>query len=146
VFIATPGSSVDEFGIALALDKILRDLTPALTLLWAELTARQQRTLLAVALGEHLGAGTAKFHQLAGVHNQGALVSSLRPLVGGPEPIVEKVGTRYRVRQHFVRLWLARSRAYVEQHIPVLREPAAYEAALERVSASLPRLAPPPGG
>ena len=63
---------------------------------------------------------------------------ALKPCVNGPEPIVEKLGSRYRVRSRYLRLWLCTRRHLAQELIPDLRNDAAYQAALRQVSPSLP--------
>lgn len=148
VFAATPGSTVETASVGLALDKILADLTPTLSVMWTGLTVRQQRVLLTVALAENLGASTTEFMRLAGVTSHAAVAAALKTLVAGTNPLVEKTGSKYRIRHRYVQLWLVHARSYVEQHIPALRDPDVYATALARVVPNFARLMPipPPGG
>ena len=119
--------------LQLALAKILSDLAPMGAAWLAQLTQRQTRALLATAFYEDLGAGTGEFMRAAGARNTGTVTSALRPCLQGPDPIVEKVGTRYRVRSRFLRLWLCGRRHLVQELIPSLRGDADYRDALRRV-------------
>jgi hypothetical protein len=109
----------------------------AVELQLALLTQRQTRALLATAFYENLGAGTAEFMRIAGAGNTGTVASALRPCLQGPDPIVEKVGPRYRVRSRFLRLWLCGRRHLVQEMIPPLRGDPDYGAALRRVCPAL---------
>lgn len=81
-----------------ALDKILADQT-ALGEAWlSRLTRRQRRVLLATAFHEHLGYATERFLAAAGESRGASIVTALRPCVHGKAPIVEKLGSRFRVR------------------------------------------------
>ncbi|MBS0376501.1 MAG: hypothetical protein JSR73_18120 [Proteobacteria bacterium] len=124
--------------IGRALDKILADQTPLADAWLARLTRRQVRVLLAVALYEHLGYATEEFLGAAGEPRGAAVVGALKPCVQGAEPIVEKVGSRYRVRSRYLRLWLCTRRHLVQELVPALRPDAAYQFALRRVCAQLP--------
>jgi hypothetical protein len=121
-----------------ALDKILKDHTPMGEAWLALLTQRQTRVLVAAALYEHLGYATEEFLSAAGEPRGGAVVGALKPCVQSREPIVEKVGSRYRVRSRYLRLWLCTRRHLVQELIPALRSDASYQSALRRVCRQLP--------
>jgi hypothetical protein len=131
--------SVGVLEIDLALSKLLQDLSPMGEAWLALLTQRQTRALLATALFDHLGARTEEFMRAAGVQNTGAISGALKPCISGSDPIVEKVGTRYRVRSRYLRLWLATRRHLIQEMIPVLREEVRYQEALRQVCPSLPQ-------
>ena len=124
--------------LELALAKILSDLDPMGESWLALLTRRQTRVLLATALFEHLGASTEEFLRSAGTDNSGAISGALKPCIQGREPIVEKIGSRYRVRSRYLRLWLCTRRHLVQELLPALRDDAAYQEALRRVCPALP--------
>jgi hypothetical protein len=121
-----------------ALDKILNDHTPMGEAWLALLTKRQARVLVATALYEHLGYSTEEFLAAAGEPRGGAIVGALKPCVQGREPIVEKIGSRYRVRSRYLRLWLCTRRHLVQEMIPPLRGDEPYQRALRRVCRQLP--------
>ncbi len=123
--------------IQLALDKVLSDVAPMADAALALLTHRQIRALLATALAEHLGAGTAEFMRLAGARGSGAVLSALRPCLHSSDPLVEKLGNRFRVRSRYLRLWLCVQRHLIQELIPPLRADSVYRAALQRVSPAL---------
>jgi len=131
-------NSVSAIEIDLALAKILQDQTPMGEAWLALLTPRQTRTLLATALFDHLGAGTQEFMRAAGIQNRGSISDALRPCISGSDPIVEKVGSRYRVRSRYLRLWLATQRHLVQELIPTLRDESRYQAALRQVCPAFP--------
>lgn len=137
-FNAATGARVAPEAIGAALGKILADITPLAEQRLESLTVRQQRVLFAVALFEHLGAGTREFHALAGVDAQSAIVKAVAPGLDGPDPMIEKLGSRYRVRSRYLRLWLATRRRTIQALIPVLRDDDAYRAAVRRVCPQLP--------
>lgn len=143
-FNAASGARVEPEAIGAALAKILADITPLAEQRLESLTVRQQRVLFTVALFEHLGAGTREFHSLAGVDSQSAIVKAVAPGLDGPDPMVEKIGSRYRVRSRYLRLWLASRRRTIQALIPVLRDDEAYRGALRRVCPELPEDLPPP--
>lgn len=55
----------------------------------------------------------------------------------GHDPIVEKVGKAFRVRSRYLRVWLCVQRHAVQELIPMLRENAAYQRALDKVCPGL---------
>ena len=123
--------------IGRALEKILFDHT-ALGEAWlSQLTKRQRRVLLATALYEHLGYATEEFLAAAGARNGATIISALRPCAQGRLPIVEKFGSRYRVRSRYLRIWLITQRRVVQELIPSLRQEEAYRAAVRRVCPQL---------
>ena len=124
--------------LGLAIEKILADVSPMGEAWLALLTKRQTRALLATAFFEHLGASTVDFMRSAGVNKSGAISGALKPCANGREPIVEKLGSRYRVRSRYLRLWLCTRRHLAQELIPCLRDDAAYQAALRQVCPSVP--------
>lgn len=120
-----------------ALAKILADLAPMGDAWLERLTKRQTRALLAVALFDHLPATSEEFLRFAGIRNPGGLSGALRPCMKGHDPIVEKVGKAYRVRSRYLRVWLCAQRHTVQELIPILREIAAYQRALDKVCPGL---------
>ncbi len=119
--------------IGRALEKILSDHT-ALGEAWlSQLTKRQRRVLLAIAFYEHLGYATEEFLAAAGARSGASVISALRPCVQGRQPILEKVGSRYRVRSRYLRIWLVMQRHLAQELIPPLREERMYHDAVRRV-------------
>ena len=135
---AAVGARIGGGELGRALSKILADLTPMADTWLGQLTRRQQRVLMATALYEHVGSGTETFLRAAGVRNNGAIISALRPCIHTREPIVEKLGSRYRIRSRYLRLWLATRHQLVPELIPLLRPEGAYTAALRTVCPQLP--------
>ena len=82
-----------------ALWKIRGELTPRPDTWLGQLTRRQQRILLTTALYAHVGLGTEILLRAAGVRDDGAVVSALRPRIHTPEPIVEKVARQHRIQR-----------------------------------------------
>lgn len=130
--------SVGSREINRALQKILADHTPMGEAWLALLTRRQTRVLLATALYEHLGYGTEEFIAAAGEPRGAAVVGALKPCVQGSEPIVEKLGSHFRVRSRYLRLWLAMRRHLVQEMLPALRSDEAYLSAVRRICPRLP--------
>lgn len=124
---------VGTLEIHVALSKILSDIAPMGEAWLERLTKRQARTLLAIALFNHLPATSEEFLRIAGHRNPGGLSSALRPCMSGHEPIVEKLGKMYRVRSRYLRVWLSAQRHIVQELIPMLRDETAYREALNRV-------------
>jgi hypothetical protein len=135
---AAVGPRIGGGELGRALSKILSDLTPMADTWLGQLTRRQQRVLMATALYEHVGSGTEMFLRAAGVHNNGAITSALRPCIHTRDPIVEKVGSRYRIRSRYLRLWLATRQQLAPELIPLLRPEGVYSAALRTVCPQLP--------
>lgn len=121
-----------------ALDKILADQT-ALGEAWlSRLTRRQRRILLAAVFYEHLGYATESFLAAAGESRGASIVTALRPCMQGKEPIVEKIGSRFRVRSRYLRIWLATRRHIVQELIPALRDDTTYQKAVRSVCPQVP--------
>jgi hypothetical protein len=137
-FNACTGKVIEGAQIGAALAKILGDITPFAEHHVDSLTLRQQRVLFIVALFEQLGAGTREFHTLAGANAQSAIVKAVAPGLLGLDPLLEKVGSRYRVRSRYLRLWLATRKRQVQALIPQLRDDERYAAALMQVCPRLP--------
>ena len=116
-----------------ALSKILSDIAPMGEAWLEQLTKRQARTLLAIALFNHLPATSQEFLRIAGLRNPGGLSGALRPCMHGHEPIVEKLGKTYRVRSRYLRIWLSAQRHIVQELIPMMRNETAYREALNGV-------------
>jgi hypothetical protein len=93
---------------------------------------------MATALYEHVGSGTGKFLRAAGVHNNGAITSALRPCIHARDPIVEKIRSRYRIRSRYLRLWLATRQQLAPELSPLPRPEGVYAAALRTVCPQLP--------
>lgn len=129
--------SIGTSEIKLALAKILQDVAPVGETWTANLTRRQMRALLATALYDHLGSGTEQFMRAAGIDKTGAIPGVFKPCVSGPDPIVEKIGSHYRVRSRFLKLWLASQRHLLQEMIPTLRDDTRYRAALRQVCSAL---------
>jgi hypothetical protein len=135
---AAVGPRIGGGELGRALSKILSDLTPMADTWLGQLTRRQQRVLMATALYEHVGSGTEVFLRAAGVHNSGAITCALRPCIHTRDPIVEKVGSRYRIRSRYLRLRLATRQQLAPELIPLLRPEGVYAAALRTVCPQLP--------
>jgi hypothetical protein len=121
-----------------ALMKILGDLTPLAEAWLEKLTRIQTRALLATALHEELGYATEAFLAVAGTTHRSAVVKALKPCLEGTDPLVEKVGSHFRVRNRFLRLWLCTRKILVQELIPPLREDEQYRASIARVCPQLP--------
>jgi hypothetical protein len=124
---------VGALEIHVALSKILSDIAPMGEAWLEQLTKRQARTLLAIALFNHLPATSEEFLRIAGLRNPGGLSSALRPCMHGHEPIVEKLGKAYRVRSRYLRIWLSAQRHIVQELIPMMRDQSEYLEAFSRV-------------
>jgi len=124
--------------LSAALMKILGDLTPMAENWIEKLTRNQTRILLATALHEELGYATEAFMSIAGAAHRSAVVKALKPCLEGVDPLVEKVGSHFRVRSHFLRLWLCTRKILIQELIPQLREDGAYRAGITRVCPQLP--------
>jgi uncharacterized protein len=122
-----------------ALSKIMVDVASTGETWLDQSTPRQLRALLSAVFLEQVGASTGEFLALAGIRNTGQIESVFRPFVAGRSPIVEKLGSRYRVRSRFLRLWFAMQRDLVRELIPALRGSADYDAALRKITPILPR-------
>jgi hypothetical protein len=129
--------SIGTAEIKFAIAKILKDVAPVGETWAANLTRRQMRALLATALYDHLGSGTEEFMRAVGVDKTGAIPGVFKPCVSGPDPIVEKIGSHYRIRSRFLKLWLASQRHLIQEMIPTLREDARYQATLRQVCSGL---------
>lgn len=126
-------AAVGTLEIHVALSKILSDIAPMGEAWLEQLTKRQARTLLAIALFNHLPATSEEFLRIAGLRNPGGLSSALRPCMHGHEPIVEKLGKSYRVRSRYLRIWLSAQRHIVQELIPMTRDETTYRQAFSRV-------------
>jgi hypothetical protein len=124
--------------VQLALDKVLRDQTPFGEKWLSDLSAKQQRLVFAVVFHEHLGATTGEFLEFAGLRNPGGVERALTTTLRGNEALLEKVGSRYRFRSRFVRLWFAYRVRRVQALIPAMRAPEAYRSYLKAVQPDLP--------
>ncbi len=121
-----------------ALMKILGDITPLADAWIEKLTRSQTRALLATALHEDLGYATEAFLSVAGAAHRSAVAKALKPCLDGVDPLVEKVGSHFRVRNRFLRLWLCIQKILIQELIPQLREEGAYRASITRVCPQLP--------
>lgn len=63
---------------------------------------------------------------------------TVRPCVHTRDPIVEKIGSRHRIRSRYLRLWLATRHQLAPELIPLLRPEGVYTAALRTVCTQLP--------
>lgn len=124
--------------VQIALEKVLRDLTPYGEKWLSDLSNKQQRLVFAVAFLEHLGAATNEFMEFAGVRNPGDVERALTTTLRGNEALLEKVRSRYRFRSRFVRLWFALRFYRVQALIPATRTPEAYRRYLRHVLPALP--------
>lgn len=118
-----------------AVEKVLRDMNPYGEKWLADLSAKQQRLVMAVGFLEHLGASTREFMEFAAIRNPGDVERALASTTKGSEALLEKVGSRYRFRSRFARLWFVLRGYRVQALLPSLRSPEAYR---DRLSAILP--------
>ena len=65
-------------------------------------------------------------------------MKALKPCLEGADPLVEKVGSHFRVRNRFLRLWLCSQKILIQELIPQLREEGQYRASVTRVCPQLP--------
>ena len=86
-----------------------------------------------MAYFEELGATTHEFMEIADVRNGGSVSSLLAKTRRGRESLLEKVGSRYRFRSRFVRLWFALNYTRAQAVIPALRNEENYRVYLQRV-------------
>jgi hypothetical protein len=121
-----------------ALGKILRDQTAYGEKWLADLSQKQQRIIFAAVFMEHVGATTGEFLEFAGLRNPGDLERALATTLRGQEALLEKVGSRYRFRSRFVRVWFALNLERVQALIPAMRTPEAYRRHLATVLPDLP--------
>jgi hypothetical protein len=121
-----------------ALTKILGDITPMAEAWIEKLTHNQTRALLATALHEELGYATEAFMSVAGAARRSAVLKALKPCLEGADPLVEKVGSHFRVRNRFLRLWLCTQKILIQEMIPQLRGEGQYRASITRVCPELP--------
>lgn len=124
-----------------AFEKVLRDMTPYGEKWLSDLTTKQQRIVMAVGFLEHLGASTREFMELAAIRNPGDVERALASTTKGNEALLEKVGSRYRFRSRFARLWFVLRAYRVQALLPLLRSPEAYRV---RLAGILPVLAGDP--
>ena len=134
---ATPGELTAR-ELRAALMKILGDITPMAEAWIEKLTRKQTRALLATALYEELGYATEAFLSIAGAAHRSAVVKALKPCQEGSDPLVEKIGSHFRVRNRFLRLWLCTQKIVIQELIPQLREDKHYRASIARVCPQLP--------
>jgi hypothetical protein len=134
----TFGKPASAVTVQAAMNKVLHDLTPYGEKWLADLSAKQQRIVFSVAFLEHIGASTREFLEFAGLHNPGDVERALATTVRGNEALLEKVGSRYRFRSRFARLWFALCYYRVQAHIPAMRTPGVYRERLEQVLPVLP--------
>jgi hypothetical protein len=135
--VASPGPA-SAATVQLALGKILRDHSAFGEKWLSDLSQKQQRIVFAVAFMEHVGASTTEFLAFAGLRNPGDVESSLATTMRGQEALLEKVGSRYRFRSRFVRVWFALNLYRVQALIPAMRTPEAYRHRLATVLPELP--------
>jgi hypothetical protein len=121
-----------------ALMKILGDITPMAEAWIEKLTRNQTRVLLATALHEEVGYATEAFLTVAGAAHRSGVVKALKPCLEGADPLVEKVGSHFRVRNRFLRLWLCTQKILIQELIPQLREDEQYRSSISRVCPQLP--------
>jgi len=121
-----------------ALRKILRDQTAYGEKWLSDLSQKQQRIVFTVAYMEHVGGTTTEFLEFAGLRNPGDLERALATTLRGQEALLEKVGSRYRFRSRFVRVWFALNLYRVQALIPAMRTPEAYRRHLATVLPDLP--------
>ncbi|HTY50151.1 MAG TPA: hypothetical protein VMB48_10715 [Steroidobacteraceae bacterium] len=120
-----------------ALAKILADATPMAEAWIEKLTRNQTRVLLATALHEGLGYATEAFLSISGTVHRSAVVKALKPCLEGTDPLVEKVGTHFRIRNRFLRLWLCTRKILIQELIPQLRDDGRYRAIIASVCPQL---------
>jgi len=121
-----------------ALAKVLRDLTPYAEKWMSDLTVKQRRLVFAVAFLEHVGAATGEFMVFAGIRHPGDVERALATALRGDQALLEKVGSRYRFRSRFVRLWFALQYYRVQALIPAMRAPEVYRRHLRTALPALP--------
>ncbi len=121
-----------------AFDKLLRDITPFGEKWLSDFSIKQQRIVFCIAFQEHLGAGSREFLEFAGLRNPGDVGPALATAVKGKEALLEKVGSRYRFRSRFVRLWFALRYYRVQALIPAMRTVESYRLHLNKVLPALP--------
>jgi len=129
----TTASAASVETVLRALSKVLKDLKQYGEKWLSDLTKKQQRVVFTVAYFEELGATTHEFLEVADVRNGGSVSSLLVKTLRGRESLLEKVGSRYRFRSRFVRLWFALNYTRAQAVIPALRNEETYRAYLQRV-------------
>jgi hypothetical protein len=132
------GRAASPATVGTALDKILRDLNPYGEKWLSDLTSRQARLVFAVAFLEDLGSSTGDFMAFAGVTNNGNIERALTPALRGKEGLIERVGSHYRFRSRFARLWFVRQVTRVQALVPATRSPGAYARYSEHAFPDLP--------
>jgi hypothetical protein len=70
--------------------------------------------------------------------HRSAVVKALKPCVEGTDPLVEKVGSNFRIRNRFLRLWLCTQKILIQELIPQLRDEGQYRVSITRVCPQLP--------
>lgn len=65
-------------------------------------------------------------------------MKALKPCLEGSDSLVDKVGSHFRVRNRFLRLWLCSQKILIQELIPQLREEGQYRASITRVCPQLP--------
>jgi len=75
---------------------------------------------------------------VAGAAHRSAVMKALKPCLEGTDPLVEKVGSHFRVRNRYLRLWLCTQKILLQELIPQLREEGQYRARIARVCPQLP--------
>jgi len=132
------GQKASSAMVQRAFEKVLRDATAYGEKWLSDLSRKQLRVVFAVAFLEHLGASSAQFLEFAGVRNPGEITSSLAALTKGKEALIEKVGSRFRFRSRFARLWFALRYYRVQALIPAMRDEAEYRRVLTPLLPPLP--------
>jgi hypothetical protein len=133
---AKPGE-ISSREVRAALTKILADSAPMAEAWIEKLTRNQTRALLATALHEDLGYATEAFLSVAGATHRSAVVKALKPCLEGTDPLVEKIGSHFRVRNRLLRLWLCTQKILIQEMIPQLRDDGQYRASIGRVCPQL---------
>ena len=134
----TTAKAATGITVQLAMGKVLRDQSSFCEKWLSDLSSKQQRLVFAVAFLEHLGAATGEFLEFAGIRNPGDVERALATTLRGNEALLEKVGSRYRFRSRFVRLWFAVCFPRVQALIPSMRTPDSYRRHLQSVYPEMP--------
>lgn len=128
-------AAANRASVQAAFGKVLKDFTPLGEKWLSDLSTKQQRIVFTVAFMEHAGASTREFMEFAGVRNPGETPKALGAISQGKEALIEKVGSKYRFRSRYARLWFALRSYQVQGLIPALRTPDVYR---RRVGELLP--------
>lgn len=75
-------------------------------LILAEATPAQRRLLFAVAVRGAQETATDEFRRLGGFGTNSSVSAAMKPFLKGPDAILEKLGSRVRYRETFLRLWM----------------------------------------